>query len=189
MKNQTRARYLAGLATIILSASLAISCQRRPNPLDDEAFAEGLKYSEAHIPKCGDSRFAYYVPAKESKNLTAVLEFKPFAVLSPTPGGALDERRRLTDAHGISEADKLNGLEWRGVCSFICESYRANRNGHWSEWKDRSSFSSEFPEIDWMPVRKFKGHWEFGDEKSARLEPVPCELAEQLLGVVHQNRQ
>lgn len=172
---------IASLVMVALCSFALGGCKSKFTPLDDEAVAEGLKYSEAHIPKCGDSRFAYYLPAKESKEAPAVLEFKPFAVFSPAAGYTLDEYRKLTEAHGITEADKLNGLEWRGVCSFICESYRANRNGHWSEWKDRNSFQYEFPGIDFMPARKFKGHWEFGDEKSARLEPVPCEQADKLL--------
>jgi hypothetical protein len=74
----------------------------------------------------------------------------------------------------LSEADKLNGLEWRGHLAFLCTTYRVNHSGQWSEWKEGGVFRFEFPGVDGMSVRKVKESWQVGDDKSTKLEPVSC---------------
>jgi hypothetical protein len=152
------------LALLLSLAVVSLSCQSSHwGPLDSEAFEQGQEYKRAHLSECGESQFAYFRPPNSQTRV--MLEFKRafFATFS-----------REGDRE-LSEADRLNGLEWRGACGFTCTSYRVNYAGQWSEWKNGTLFNVEFPKLDFMPVRKIKGGWQFGDDKSATLEPVPCD--------------
>ncbi|HST19958.1 MAG TPA: hypothetical protein VLR90_02505, partial [Blastocatellia bacterium] len=73
-----------------------------------------------------------------------------------------------------SEADKLNVLEWVGMCSFNCGPFRVYENGKWSEWYD-GVLVRRLGDIGFVPMRKVKGQWEINDGKLPPFRPIPCE--------------
>ncbi len=67
----------------------------------------------------------------------------------------------------ISEAEKLNGIEWKGRVQVnwkLRSSYSSTRKT-WSEWSDGSSYS--------MSAQKKKGKWDI-HVLSANAAPMTC---------------
>jgi hypothetical protein len=127
--------------------------------IDTVAFDEGRKYWEAILTTCGNSSFAVYTKTGE------IVEFRG------AMGYGLSEKngdRRWEP----SDADKLNGLEWRGTCRFNpFQPFRVYQNGKWSDWYDTTDHRFWLT----MPMRKFKGQWEINDGKPAAFKSIPCD--------------
>lgn len=143
----------------ILALSIAnVGCKDSWSPLDHEAHDVGRKYWEALLTKCGDSYFAVYTSTNE------IVEFKGASGFGMPPNA---EHREP------SEADKLNGLEWKGTCPFLpYKPFRVYANGKWSDWQDEIR-NRRFV-FDNIPMRKFKGQWEINNGQPAPFKVLSC---------------
>jgi len=119
-----------------------------PSTLDKEAAKEVLDFWK--LTKVGQS---YYVYQREENTLeTTVFELRNVHVhLQP---------------YGISEADKLNGVEWKGLVSLKCDAvriYRSKRSQFrpaelpdttWGQWGDQNTYTGCLSDM-----AKINGKW------------------------------
>lgn len=104
----------------------------QPPSLDDQALAEAMKHFERHWAKCGDSYYSVLSydsrvtrNGQSVKERVAIEQWK-----NPRPYFPRDINRPLT------EADRLNGIEWHGAVFFT---YSAGR-GYF--FKDQAGLST-----------------------------------------------
>lgn len=155
----------AALSVIIVTAIAALLDCGSPklSQADHEALNAAFGYKDTHLVTCGDSKFAYFLPP-HSKTRIAI-EFR----------GAMSACFSDKESQQLTEADRLNGIEWRGTFSFLCSTFRSHQNGQWSQWNNGTIFNVLFPKLDSQPMRKIHGTWEFGGDESAKLEPLSCD--------------
>ena len=81
----------------------------------------------------------------------------------------------------VSKADKLNGLEWCGnllikpesvrVYYVTSNSWRTDKTGHWSEWRDFNNsghtFESSFPYVN-VDLEKRNGEWRITSDQKIK---------------------
>ena len=92
-----------------------------------------------------------------------------YYVFQTSPGKVITEFRTpliSVSPWRVSEADRLNGVEWRGIILVRIESYRdcymvkdrfTPRNvGHWSEWKDGKASNAHVVSVE---LEKRNGKW------------------------------
>jgi hypothetical protein len=94
----------------------------RQSPSGGDARQQAAKYLESNFTKCGDS---YYLLVR----------------LSDSDGmfNGLYQLRGLTislEPGRLSEADRLNGIEWTGAVEYKVRANRKYENGSWSEWRN-----------------------------------------------------
>jgi hypothetical protein len=160
MYTQAAMRFLITVY-VAIQLALTVGCGESMRPIDSEAFEEGRKYWDAILMKCGDSSFAVYAKTGE------IVEFKGAS------GFGLSDRDGKRDWEP-SDADKLNGLEWKGACHFMpYKPFRIYQNGKWSDWYDEIR-DRRFV-LDNIPMRKFKGQWEINNGQPAPFKTIACD--------------
>lgn len=114
-----------------------------PKPtIEEEAFQYGKSIWDRVLTNCGDSYYKYYpgngfVELKEFKKVVFVLHSKP-----------------------ITEADKLNGIEWQGNVEFTYKLYRSKLpRGSWQPWENYQKPIID-DGIDFLIIKKTEKGWE-----------------------------
>jgi len=124
--------------------------------LDAEALAQYQNLFDSHYVQCGDS---YYTRHTWKRSILCDKGYENDMVLSILQ---LKDVSFFVISHGVGEAEKLNGYEWKGA---IGANYKAGRyyeqDKGWSEWESRLfRLSDSSPNI--LTVTKKNGAWQFG---------------------------
>lgn len=91
--------------------------------LDDEAVSAVKEFWEQHATKCGDS----YYSSEDFRGIITQHEYKGVTFVARGTGPT-------------TEADKLNGIEWRGLVEQRASSQRDNHEGVWTNWKQSGGY-------------------------------------------------
>lgn len=155
-------RFIAVLLMVI-SCLLACSAGKiglAPRSIDDEAKAEADKFWPTQITKCGDD---YYRKLEFFKGGESWYELKDPSV--------------RVSANVLTEAHRLNGLEWHGN---IYPETKASRTwdlgaNKWSEWSNGVDRGDGF----YYQMQKSKGQWHIDLSRwpydtVSRYVPVDC---------------
>lgn len=85
------------------------------------------------------------------------------------------------DSDDVSEANRLNGIDWRGSIDLKWDAYRAFDGGKWTEWMDARTDGLTGGREP-VYVRHTKGRWEHYDEDLGmrdfarmRRKPISCD--------------
>jgi len=106
---------------------------------DAEARVQAQWFTDKTITKCGDS---YYYWNDEREGW--ISEFKGMQV--------------WTSPRGLSDADRLNGYEWRGEAGVNCSVWRLYTTPRgWSKWMDCATATQE------LRLHKLNGRWYYED--------------------------
>jgi len=159
-----RAATLLGAATL---TCLSLACSSLTgaggSSLDAKARREAEKFWATQITKCGDSYYRREVLIKKDDYVIYYQMKDPKVEVLPQP---------------VSEADRLNGIEWKGSTAFIPEASRiwnTERKG-WSDW---GNGAWGVPELNYG-MKKVNGAWsvntkrDWTREETSRYEPVDC---------------
>ena len=149
------------LVTVMtLAATLFyVSCSSAsvlPNA-DAEAREQAQQFVEAQLTRCGDSYFGI----RKIANDNALYQFKHPKV--------------SVKSQELTQADKLNSIEWKGSSTFSAEMWRMyDVTGKWGPW--RQGFTSLGIGLG-VAMYKQKGQWKFGSDgnlKPSSYEKVDC---------------
>lgn len=153
------------LLPIFFLIFLFTSCESKyqRGPIDEEAEREGQKYWESSLTKCGEFYVGVFAPKGIKPADPTIVQIKePFFVTW-----------HKTDEVKISEADKLNQLEWQGTTLMQGKSSRNYKDGKWSDW---AQYAFGLPKLDnSFEVKRIRGKWEFGREGEDRYFALPCD--------------
>ena len=129
---------------------------------------QAKQYWDKNVKQCGSRYFQLDFSLYGGSG--GYREYKGFAyIVWPTP---------------LTEADKLNGFEWKGFTSLNSKSYRTLFGGRWSEWKDGSPEPSGVAMLVGslaVPLNKQNGRWYyFGQDANKYAGPrIDCETLPQ----------
>lgn len=159
-------RATAFLCTAILTF-LSLACSSLTgaggSSPDAEARREAEKFWATQITKCGDS---YYRKELLIKKDDYVIYYQ------------MKDPKVEVLAQPVSEADRLNGIEWKGSTAFIPAASRiwnTERKG-WSDW---GKGAWGVPDLNYG-MNKTKGAWnvntkrDWTREETSKYEPVDC---------------
>jgi TonB family protein len=149
------------LTTSTASFSTAIA-QSTHSSVDAEAQHEAKKWADKQIIECGKRFFAYWAlmdfQVRDGKLYQGGLP------VSPNQVWTLSEMKSFSykaEGRALSEADRLNGIQWSGVLFIAGGAARGRtvRNGgvatEWGEWEDGRNFMHEIL----VGLQKKKGQW------------------------------
>jgi hypothetical protein len=154
---------LTGSLLVWLSAACSTKLGPAGSRLDAEAKEEAEKFWATQTTRCGDSYYRKQIlPEKDNY----VLYFQ------------MRDAEVVVTPNKVSEADRLNGIEWKGETSFRPKASRVwgTEKGAWYEWKPGMG---NVPDLSYG-MRKVNGRWAVNTEKSyvtrgiIRYEPVKC---------------
>ena len=112
-----------------------------PSRLDREAVAVATGQFKAHATRCGDSWLVCESSMTFAPPYWGYIELKGLQYQGSPPG--------------LSEADSLNGIEWRGDFNFeALHREFPSRSWKWSEWQERK-FLFE------LRLTKVRGQWRY----------------------------
>ena len=163
------------ILNFILICTLLSSCQTREAK---EALALGRKRVEPYFIKCGESWYAREKFASDP-------DIKKFLIPGVNaPLGkeyGVKDFGRFIEARGLeynirstgplTEADRLNGFEWKGHFSVSIGVHRYYQGGRWGAWGDPVGAYVSFN------ITRFKGEWYLhGGPFELRSEPIPPQL-------------
>ena len=144
------------LASILFCASCSSSSALLSNA-DAEAGEQAQKFVEAQLARCGDS----YYGIRKVANDNSLYQFK--------------NPKTSVKSEVLSQADKLNGVEWKGGSDFSAETWRSyGKPGGWGSW--RQGFMSLGVGLSVRMIKR-NGQWKFGasgDLKPDSYEKVDC---------------
>ncbi|MCA1617781.1 MAG: hypothetical protein LC795_00395 [Acidobacteria bacterium] len=156
----------ASLCAAVLTY-LTLACSSLPgaggSSVDAEARREAEKFWATQITKCGDSYYRKEVLIKKDGYVIYYQMKDPKVEVLPQP---------------VSEADRLNGVEWKGSTAFIPTASRiwSTEKKAWSEW---GKGAWGVPELNYG-MKKAKGAWsvntkrDWTREETSKYEPVDC---------------
>ena len=151
-------RHLVAIMTLA-AAFFCVSCgsaSLMPN-VDNEPQEQAQKFVEAQLTKCGDS----YYGVRKIGNDSGLYQFKNPKV--------------SVKSQELTEADKLNNVEWKGNSTFSAETWRLyDVTGKWGPW--RQGFTSLGVGLG-VTMYKQKGQWKFGSDgnlKPNSYEKIDC---------------
>ncbi len=156
---------LVGGGAVVLRLSYAPSDAPRDDgdPLYIEAREQSQKFWDSALVKCGDSYFGVLTFAGEdAPSQRRIVQIKEPEII-------------VTEAKGeITQADKLNGVEFSGKTFISASASRNYNNGKWGAWSERTMATPSGTTS--TTVRKVKGRWQFGISKESRfrLTPTTC---------------
>lgn len=161
----TGVREIAFLCTLTLSSlSLACSSLTKPpgSPTDAEAQREAEKFWPTQVTKCGDSYYRKEILPKKDNYVIYFQMRDPEIVITPNK---------------VSEADRFNGVEWKGETSFRPKASHVwgTEKAAWYEWKPGMG---NVPDLSYG-MRKVSGQWKVNTEKSYISEGVTRQLVAQ----------
>jgi hypothetical protein len=157
------ARGAVGAALLAFAVAVSLSaCGPRigappssPSPGNAEAQQAAEQFWYSALTKCGDS---YY--AKDNREITG---FELLTYQFNDPSVELWSRK-------LTEADRLNGLEWDGSATLRAKTSRSHV-GNWGEWRNGSIFTGNT-----VVMKKVRGRWlPYGRENSRHpLKKIDC---------------
>ncbi len=117
-----------------------------------EADAAAKQYWDRMGQQCGDGYYmsiavpslSLWLTGDSLRGVRGLTEFKGFA--------------HVQTEDSLTDADKLNGLEWSGRTFLRANMYRAWASGHWSQWYDASGLAIGSSET----LFKRNGLWYYG---------------------------
>ena len=150
--------FLTMLLTLVITLFCAsCSSSSLPPDADAEAQKQAQQFVEAQLTKCGDS----YYGVRKLANDSGLYQFKNPKV--------------SVKSQELTQADKLNGIEWKGSSTFSAETWRLyDVTGKWGPW--RQGFTSLGIGLG-VTMYKHKGQWKFGSDgnlKPNSYEKVDC---------------
>lgn len=144
----------ASILILILLNSCGSSLPSAFPGKDKEAHEQALKYVEAQLTKCGDSYYGIRKIARDGN----LYQFKNPKV--------------TVTSEQLTQADKLNGIEWKGSLYFSAEAWRNYYDGQWSEW--RQNFMGVTAGLSGSLVKK-NGEWQVAKGlKPDSFERIDC---------------
>lgn len=163
----------------LLTALLCLaSCSSGKSTLSTEADRKAQEYFERTVAKCGDS---YYAKVRWSDIDTTNLRIIPHETLLQLKDPFVTVKEKT-----LTEADKLNGIEWEGWIIFVTSAYKEHNDfqNSWSNWSDGvPKHISIIPIIGGKPMldrtfSKKNGRWSIDepDKSPSRIKPACSEL-------------
>jgi hypothetical protein len=152
----------AAMLTYLSLACSSLSGMIGSSP-DVEARREAEKFWATQITKCGDFYYRKEVLIKKDDYVIYYQMKDPKVEVLPQP---------------VLEADRLNGIEWKGSTAFIPEASRiwnTEKKG-WLEW---GKGAWGVPELNYG-MNKAKGAWnvntkrDWTREETSKYEPIDC---------------
>ena len=158
----------------VLLCVAAIGCESRKttsDPLRAEADGLAKAYWDKKLTNCGSSSF--YAVDNEGNlagaQLVYIVEYKDLKYqVQSSPVGLIDG----STLGELSEADRLNGFQWKGSTNIVCSASRRAGSGagaNWSDWNTGCGFEG-------TQVNLFKkgGRWFYASPfaSMAQAEPV-----------------
>jgi len=137
------------LLTLIVTLFCA-SCSSSPvlPNANTEAQEQAQKFVEAQLTRCGDSSYG----VRKIANDNSLYQFKG-------PKVSVKDQE-------LTQADKLNGIEWKGSSTFSAEAWRVyDVTGKWGPW--RQGFTSLGVGLG-VTMYKQEGHWKFGSDGNVK---------------------
>ena len=141
MMGQARLFWISSLAV----ASLSLGCRFAPSAADHAA----KQYWAKRILNCDGSSFER---------------------MPGIPGGSIIQYRNTkysVEDTGLTEADKLNGYEWKGLMHVTFSQYRVWLpagllvTAHWGDWLDAAGVVMGLPNL-YVQLEKRNSHWFYG---------------------------
>lgn len=157
----------AALLCAVTLAYLSLACSSLTgaggSSLDAEARREAEKFWATQVTKCGDS---YYRKEALIKKDDYVIYYQ------------MKNPKMEVLSQPVSEADRLNEIEWKGTTAFVPKASRAwsTEKKAWDEWLKGGM---AVPELSYG-MEKAKGAWSIDTkrdwtlEETSRYEPVDC---------------
>jgi hypothetical protein len=141
------------IALVLLESLFLYSCSKSDppgaEPVTSDAKTAAAEFWGKRITKCGDS--AYTVMKDQGGGTLAILEFKnvSFTIIrSNSP---------------ISEADKLNGIEFKGTTLLVAKATRAFKTpmgfGQKQQWMEWANGAQDQGQDIYASIVKKKGRW------------------------------
>jgi hypothetical protein len=136
---------------IFLMIPLLAACKKgyEWGPNDYEAVKQGEIFWANQFSKCGDAFFGTEPESDGMGNWVGVriYQLKDAFILT------------INDMEGnpLTEADKLNGIQWKGKTLITCSAYRFYSKGKWSSWYDWWQPSTDCERT----LVKIKDNWDF----------------------------
>lgn len=153
---------------VVLVCSLTLTCSiKRGTPagssIDAEAREEAEEFWNSQITKCDDSYYRKQVLVKKDNYEVYYQMKEPSVKVLPIK---------------LTEADQLNGIEWRGTIAFQPKASRvwSSERKMWTEWLKGSM---EVPELSYS-MQKANGRWSVNTKRDWTLEqtskyvPIDC---------------
>jgi len=153
---------LVGVGAVVLRLSYVQPQTSRDDgdPIYNEAKEQSQKFWDSMLVRCGDSYFGVLTFAGENvPSQRRIVQIKePEIIVTETEGE-------------ISQADKLNGVEFSGKTFISASASRNYNDGKWGEWSERTLATPSGTTS--TTVRKVKGRWHFGIGKESRFRFTP----------------
>lgn len=141
----------------------ACTAARGPSasPLNAEAQQQAEAFWNSQLTKCGDS---FYRKLQLKDGGIQYYEYKePSVRLAPQQ---------------VTEADRLNGIEWQGLIFLQTKASRVwgTALGHWEQWADGTGRTGD----NSYPMKKVNGRWSVDTnrggvfEETSKYVPVDC---------------
>jgi len=147
--NRIKATLVA--VSIVVLAGFVTSCRTKLSPagasksgIDAEAQQEAEKYWESLLTKCGG-----IIYGKDNRRaVDQIYEFRDTSIkIKPRV---------------LSDADKMNGVQWSGDTDFDSKTSRVLIGGKWGPWRDGSIY------LNSEKMEKVHAQWKFGVAPDAR---------------------
>jgi len=112
-----------------------------------------------HASVCGDS---YYIEKVGDMSGVGIFQYRNASIV-------------ITRVEPVSEADRLNGIEWRGLLTLAYPAYRRFVDGQWTQWQNNPRTA----EYDFQVVKRSSGwsidnHLNPTTNYSTRYQKVNC---------------
>ena len=150
------------IATAATLMMFIVSCGSKRGGSDpaSEAKQEAENYWNSVMSKCGDS---YYGIRKEGNFSEGTLY-------------QLKEPQINFKEQKVSDAERLNGLEYAATTTITYKAFRTNWKGQWSDWRQPWTFGGVSADLT-EDVRKQGGKWFIGnnpDQPPQRWQKINC---------------
>ncbi len=142
------------------------------NTPDGQAKIRAQEFWKARYGKCGDN-FVTGVYRSQGRSIMLAYQYTKPKIITTSLGD-------------LTAADKLNGIEWKGVTHISCESTRVydcenegadiqcKQNKHWPEWRScENDITSNERTMTPMFIKKIKENWIINEEgKNEEKDPL-----------------
>ena len=145
------------ILAVLLSAFLFTACLSKTrltgSSIDNEAKKEAEQFWFSQITKCGDS---YYREIQYKQKDVVFYEYKEPSV-------------HVASAT-VTEADRMNGIEWQGRISLESKLSRiwGSDLGHWQQWSNGLGDTRD----NSYRMKKVKGQWNINTDRGKIFEEV-----------------
>jgi hypothetical protein len=151
-----RVATLVGTIPLLLSILMSLGCQSGlfydPNA---EATRIAEQWRDKTFTECGDSLYYHYMPADD-------LGIRGFHWVPEQTFQYQGVSLSIAPV-AVSNAEQLNGIEWKGTATFNCSVQRAYVSAHWNPWQDCTAypvpFTNQVGPVASLPLMKQSGHW------------------------------